>query len=526
MNPLQQRLLFEGLPQTIEFQRLPAFKPLPQSQLSSESLYQPTSAASITHESVPHFRPLLEPKPFGYHGLPPQNSIKVGQPLAPVSSQHHFTPLPPLKPNYSPSVKPLNSHTRTSPAFLPTPLEVLPTATPTIQPVPDQHISSTTIQPDIKDKQDNKIQSINTETEHQTESSQPLQPEITHQSQSTLLPLSIQSTTLQPFATNEAQSEQFEHSTPQPEYRSTIHSQSVQTSPRHEVIIQQQEVQELILEPPPQPSSTPHYQPEQQQTQHHQQQQAHQLQSKQHQQLLEQLQRLQYQQRLQESHQQNTRELESLQYQYAQQIQSQQYQNQYLEPARHQFQPQQLQQQQQEPEQLHSQEQQEGIQQTEPEQADTPNYDLHQNQQESQQSRGNLEPQQYQNKQHLEPKHNHLQATTTKPAEQPKTQTKQHHQTENQPQSQYKSEFQSKTEESHELPQEAPTPLEPQLPTPDSLDPYSPIVTPILPELTRIYAQPELLDQPEYGSASGVPLFPDVQYFGKYAESLFGGIRH
>ena len=247
VNALQQHLLHQDPQQSsnlqiIQLQRVPEFGPQPQSLLAPEPHLQKTSER--------------KPRPFSYTyqiDTQPQ-SENYGAPVGQASAE--LNALPPLKPNYNKYVKPLEPHT--TPTFLPTPSQPLLTSTVSVEPVPDQLISSTTIKPEVKGQEGSKTQSIQDETESQSPTPEP-QPEVIHQSQPTVSPTSDQSTAYLPFVTNEPHSIFFQYSTPQPAYQSTTPRPSPPQQQRHDVVIQRQEIQEIFFEPPHQPSNPPQF---------------------------------------------------------------------------------------------------------------------------------------------------------------------------------------------------------------------------------------------------------------------------
>ncbi|KAJ8719951.1 hypothetical protein PYW07_011994 [Mythimna separata] len=565
LSALQQHLLYQdprqlSNPQVIQLQRLPAFKPLPQSLLTSESFLQQTRSPPFSGQP---------PRPFSFEyqsTSPPQNFDLAGK-----SAAKQLTPLPPLKPNYSEYVKPLEPHSHTTPVFLPTPLQSFPSSTPQGEPISDQLISSTTIQPSVKDKEDSEIQE---ETELHTQTSQPLKPEIIHQSEPTVRPPSIQSTTLLPFVTREPHAIYTKYSsTPQPQYQSTIRPQSIKTQPRHDVVIQRQEIQEIFFDPPPQPPRLPHYQAQPANIPPQYERELLQLRSQPHHQLFEQLQPLPYQKELQDIHtqqylhearqlraqqkqgstqqgvpqqylvQQHSQPLQFHQLLQSQQPklqQSQQQQQVLYQPQQHASgQPQQQHvseqaQQQQESQKQHRLEQtqslQEAQQQHRSEQAQQQQTEEQSHQQQvseqiqqqeiaeqaqqqeiaeqaqQQQIAEQAQHEQYQQQQF--DSNNQIQISTLKPAEDTEKQTET-----------VEPDSQSTTgnpNEQAEHSSELPSLEEPYL---------GPVLNPS--GLPQIYAhQQQLVAQPEYSPLLGVPPYSDVQYFGKFAESLFGNRHH
>ncbi|XP_022826827.1 PAX-interacting protein 1-like [Spodoptera litura] len=469
VNELPHHLIFQN-PRPVskgQIIEIPAFKPLPQSVLTAESYFPQTSSPSPKDS---------ESQPYNYdeHSTP-QPTNHIDQPIAPVLPQRQHTPLPPLKPNYNKYVKPLKP-TRTTPIFLPTTLQPIPTTTESAQPFTDQFVSSTTEQPAFNNQDESKENILQLKTNSESRTPQPLESDETPLSlPASVLPLT-RPTTYKPPLHNE-------YSTPQSQQRPT---QSVGTPPRHDVVIQKQEIQELFFDPSPQPSSTPQYP-----LQEHEE---HQLHSQVHHQIFEQLQPPQFQQELHETHSQQYRHVPrqsgSPQQQFAsQQIQPQQYVilQQAYPLQRHPVKPDQLQSQQ----------------------------SAEQSQQQPTIEQAQSQPEQYQ-QHNLEPK-NQDQVATTNPLEESKqstTSTENQHQPDSQVQQQAKPQLTTgKTEEqpgkvSH---------------SGISLQSYH---GPVISSIQAMYAPPQqYLAHPEYGMVD-VPVYPDVQYFGKFAEALFGNLQH
>ncbi|CAH1637099.1 unnamed protein product [Spodoptera littoralis] len=463
VNELPHHLIFQN-PRPVskgQIIEIPAFKPLPQSVLTAESYFPQTSSPSPKDS---------ESRPYNYdeHSTP-QPTNHIDQPIAPVLSQRQHTPLPPLKPNYNKYVKPLKP-SRTTPIFLPTTLQPIPTTTESAQPFTDQFVSSTTEQPAFNNQDESKENILQLKTNSESQTPQPLETDETPLSlPASVLPLT-RPTTYKPPLHNE-------YSTPQPQQRPT---QSVGTQPRHDVVIQKQEIQELFFDPSPQPSSTSQYP-----LQEHEE---HQLHSQVHHQIFEQLQPPQYQQELHETHSQQYRHVPrqsgSPQQQFAsQQIQPQQYV--ILQQAHP------LQRHPVKPDQLQSQQSAEQLQQ----------------QQTIEQAQS--QPEQYQ-QHNLEPKNQDQVATN--PLEESKQST-------------------TSTDNQHQ-----PEQAKPQLTTGKteeqpgkvshsgiSLQSYH---GPVISRIQALYAPPQqYLAHPEYGMVD-VPVYPDVQYFGKFAEALFGNLQH
>ncbi|CAH0625210.1 unnamed protein product [Chrysodeixis includens] len=493
LNPLRQQLLVESpqqFLQEIEFQRIPAFKPMPPAQVQSEAHYQPTAAPPTTQEPVPQFESVPQVKPLTYHGLPAQSQIQFHQAVVPVSPHRQLTPLPPLKPNYSQSVKPLAY--QTPPAFLPTPLQPLPTSTPKLLSTPDQIISSTTVRPTVSEEaaveeNDDQKQEV---LPQPNEAPKSLEPEITYQSEPTVLPLqpvsaTVQPTTYRPLTTYEPHSNDEQNSTPQPQYHSTPLSQPTQAPPRHEVVIQRQELQELILEPSPQPLNSYIYSHQELQPNSGHQHEPELYQSQQsqpHRNDLNQIQPQLFQHIIHElrsrEHQRDARQREGSLQALRQQIQSQHYQHrQHSQLIPHQYQLQQ-----------------------------TP----------SQQEQGEVETKEYEQKIQLEPQ-NAIQEplSSTQSSDEPQKEP------ERQADDQQQTEKHAVDDEQKESPH---TPAEPKPVAPSGDEAFLGAQYPVF---KQIYSQPhQLLVHPEYVTPHEISTLPDVQYFGKYAESLFSGLHH
>ncbi|KAF9801474.1 hypothetical protein SFRURICE_013254 [Spodoptera frugiperda] len=470
VNELPPQLLFQNSRPVTKDQiiEIPAFKPLPQSVLTADSYFPQTSSPSPKDS---------EPRPYNYdEQSTPQPTNHIDQPIAPVLPQRQHTPLPPLKPNYSKFVKPLKP-ARTTSIFLPTTLQPVPTTTESAQSFTDQHVSSTTVQPAFNNQDESK-ENILQKTNSESQTPQPLgledNPDFLPAS---VLPL-IRSTTYKPSFLHD------EHSTPQPQQRQI---QSAGTPPRHEVVIQKQEIQELFIDPSPQPSSTPQYP-----LQEHEE---HQLNSQVHHQIFEQLQPPQFQQELQELHAQQyrhaPRQSGSPQHQFAsQQIQPQQYV--ILQQAhplqRHLVKPDQLQNQQP----AEQSQQQQTIEQIQ------------------------SQPEQYQ-QHNLEPK-NQGQVTTANPVEEPKqssTSADNEHQPDSQDQQQANPQLTTGKPEEQQPGKVSHSGI--------SLQAYR---GPMISGIQALYSPPhQFVAQPEYGMVD-VPVYPDVQYFGKFAEALFRNLQH
>ncbi|XP_026741706.1 mediator of RNA polymerase II transcription subunit 15-like isoform X1 [Trichoplusia ni] len=500
LNPLRQQLLIESphqVLQTLEFQRIPAFKPLPQTQLRPESHYPSTTASPTTQKSVPQFESVPQVKQFIYHGQPTQNQAQFTQPIVPVVPHRHLTPLPPLKPNYSQSVKPLVY--QTPPAFLPTPVQPLATATPKLS-FNDQIISSTTTRPTVNDEAVYEDEEQKEEiAPQQNGTPKSLEPEITYQSQPTALPLepvsvTVQPTTYRPSTSNEPRSDNEQHTTPQPQYHSTENPQPTLTPPRHEVIIQRQELQELILEPTPQPVSAHIYShPRQQPNSGNQHEhEVYQIQSQPLRNDLEQLQPQLYQQIIQElrsqENQRGARQREESLESLRQQLESQLYQNQQRsQPVPQQYQAQQLQ------------------------------IQLQKEQTQSQQEQGDVEAKEYEQNTQLEPQNAlHQPFSASQSSDKPQKKPE--------PQGDDQQKTVPHTAESEEQKEPPHTPAEPK---PVAANGDESFLGSNYPLFQQIYRQPhELVVHPEYGSPVGISGLPDVQFFGKYAESLFSGLQH
>lgn len=579
--------------QIIQLQRVPSFNPQ-----SLRTLQRVTGRM---------------PRPFGYHDQSQPQSENKDLSLGQASVQ--ITSLPPLKPNYSKYVKPLE---HPPPTLLPTSLQQLPTSTAKVEPVPDQLISSTTIQPDVKGQEGHNTQLIQEGTKTQSPTPEP-KPEITHQSQPTVSPSSVQSTTYLPFVTHEPQSIFFQNSTPQPTY--PVRVSTIRPKPqKHDVVIQRQEIQEIFFEPPAQPPKTPphgklfapypeqelnqlrdqpHYQffeqllpyrhgmqdihspqeyivearhsqqnpsfaqqgrsrqyviqqnsvplqfqqfqPTLLQNQHHELEQAAQQQQEsnqaQHQRSLEQAQQRQekafelLQQQHQESGQQQQlaqqqaeqaqqRQEELEQVQHRQQAEQQQ---ETLEQAQHR---QQSELQQEVLEQAHQQQaelQQETLEQAQHqqqkafEQAQQQQALEHQKQEVEQAQQLNQESEQVLKQQYQQnslESNNQIQISTLTPLENDEKQTETteiQQQTESQTEVQQDLGSQSTTGKPNEQPE-----LTSNLEQP-YLGPF--LTAPLNPQ---IYAEQQLFPQPEQSPLLGVPSYTDVQYFGKFAQALFG----
>ncbi|KAJ8719320.1 hypothetical protein PYW08_011495 [Mythimna loreyi] len=571
LNALQQHLLYQDprQPQQIQSQRLPAFKPLPQSLLTSESFLQQTSRSPVITGQPPR------PFSFEYQTTSPPDNYDL-----PVeSASEKLTPLPPLKPNYSKYVKPLEPHSYTTQVFLPTPLLPFASSTPKEEPISDQLISSTTIQPSLRKQEDSEAQLVQEETKLQTRTSQPLKPELIHQSEPTLRPPSIQSTTFLPFVTHEPQSNYLQYSTPQPQYQPTKQPKSIKTPPRHEVVIQRQEIQELFFDPPPQHPRALHYQNQRAQIAPQFEQELHQLRSQPHHQLYEQLQPIQYQHEIQDINsqqyllearqlhspqkldssqqrepqqylvQQHSQPLQLLQVvhnpqpklqqsQQSQQVSYQEKQQQVTEKVQEhvleQAQQQEARQQQYKSEQVEQQQAEEHAQQQQvAEQAQQQEIavQVHQQQVAEQAQQQEIaaqvhqqhvaeraqrqevaeqaEHEQYQ--QQIFDSNNQIQISTLKPSEDNEKQTETV-----EIQQQDSQSTTGKPNEQAEHSSELPSLEQPYL---------GPLQNPS--GLPQIYShQQQLVAQPEYSPLLGVPPYSDVQYFGKFAESIFGNRHH
>nr|XP_049700130.1 putative mediator of RNA polymerase II transcription subunit 26 isoform X3 [Helicoverpa armigera] len=454
--------------ESLGLQRLPAFKPLPQSELSPEAYFQHTSPSPIA----------AEPKPFNKNEQSNQTPSHAVQPLAPVSPPREHTPLPPLKPNYNKHVKPLKQRRPTTSEFLPTTVQPLPSSSPYEQPEPDQLIASTTIQPYDKYNDNDNVEWKESDRDSDTYNREP-------DNDNNPQPDPIISSTYQPEVMKEPRPEFSQPSGPEPEEHSLSVPQPIKSEPTHDVVIQQQEVQEIILEPSPQPEDR-----QQNQIRNQPEQEADQLQSQEHHQLLEQMQPLHYQQEIQDLQSQyhvEARQLHEVPKQYAiQQIGSQQYQIQpYAYPLQfYQLQAKPLQGPQAEPEQPQPRQQQ-------VEQTQSPQYQQHS----------------------IEPK------SDAQPSP-PTTEDSEAQYDQNEQDSDDRSQDQSKRQ------QAAGKPIEQYLAKsgPNYRHSYGPVLSSHFP---HIFAQPQRLAEADYGSQLlNLPNYPEVQYFGKFARELFGNGQH
>ncbi|KAH9639148.1 hypothetical protein HF086_018216 [Spodoptera exigua] len=474
VNELPQHLIFQNPRQITKNQiiQIPAFKPLPNSLLTQESYFSQTSSPSPKDAA---------PRPYNYEEQStPQSANHIDQPLAPVLPQRQLTPLPPLKPNYSKFVKPLRPYASTTPIFLPTTLQTLPTTTESAQPFTDQLVSSTTVQPELNNQDETKEETVQLKTisESQTQQDSTAEhKEITQSLSPSVLPL-VRSTTYTPSLQNQ-------YSTPQPQ---PIPTQSPKTPLRHDVVIQKQEIQELLFDPSPQPSSTPQYP-----LQEHEE---HQIRSQVPHQIFEQLQPPHFQQELHELHSQEyrhaPRQSGSPQHQYeTQRVQPQQY---VILQQAHPFQRQQI-----KYDQLHN------YQPAEQSQPQQPHI--------TEQTQS--QPEQYQ-QHNLEPK-NQIQVDSASPLEESKQSSSS---TDNQQRLDSQTQEQVKPQLTTRKPEEQP---EKASHSGISLQSYQ---GPVLSRIQALYAQPQqFVAQPEYGMVD-VPVYPDVQYFGKFAQALFANLRH